>query len=141
MIGRIMTRRAALTLAFVALAGGAFGCAKADGDWKAEEDASLGVLAQKGAQAGDTVMPADRWAKRDGWIQLQLAGPSLPAAEIEGIAQEGSTLRVTVGSGREGFQTMDIELVQFRLSGGDAESIEEVVVSRGGDDAPADQAD
>ena len=138
-----MTRRAALGLAFVTLAGGVFGCSKTDDVWKAEEDGSLNVLAQRGARSGDTVMPADRWARRDGWIQLQLAGPSFPAAKIKGIAQEGSTLRVTVDSGRSGVQTLDVELAQFRLSGGDteSESIEEVVVSRGGDTSPAEQAD
>ena len=98
--------------------------------WAAEQDESLGMLAAGDADGGASVQPSDGWALRDGYIQLQLLGSSIPGQEIESIEQDGDKLTVTLEV-QDGPMTMDILLTEWRLTGGDIGSIKSMTVDYG----------
>ena len=98
--------------------------------WAAEKDESLGMLAAEDADGGASARPGDGWAPRDGYIQLQLLGSSIPRQEIESIEQDGDKLTVTLEV-QDGLMTMDILQTEWRLTGGDIGSIKSVTVDYG----------
>ncbi|MGO5361706.1 hypothetical protein ACTQY8_01850 [Collinsella bouchesdurhonensis] len=74
--------------------------------------------------------PGEGWASRDGYIQLQLLGSSIPEQEIESVEQDGDELTLTLKV-QDGPMTMDILLTEWRLTGGDVESVKSVTIDYG----------
>lgn len=103
--------------------------------WSATQDDSLGVLTWEVSGGGVVAMPGEGWAKRDGYIQLQLAGGSIPGAKVERVTQSGSKLTVKLESS-DGPASMDLLLTEWCLepSTGGVEGIESVTVDHGGGD-------
>lgn len=119
---------AALLFALVALAG----CSSsASEEWACEQDASLDVLTKEASDGSTTAYLGDAWAVRDGYIQLQLSGGSIPGWQVESVLRDGDVLTVTAS--KEGdIETMDLMLVEYRLTGpGDASEIKAVKVDWG----------
>ena len=98
--------------------------------WTAEQDESLDILTTKAVGDAEVAQPEEGWAPRDGYIQLQLLGSSIPEQEIESVEQEGDKLTVTLKV-QDGPMTMDILLTEWRLTGGDVESIKSVTIDYG----------
>ncbi len=98
--------------------------------WTAEQDESLDILTTKAVGDAEVAQPEEGWAPRDGYIQLQLLGSSIPEQEIESVEQEGDELTVTLKV-QDGPMTMDILLTEWRLTGGDVESIKFVTIDYG----------
>ena len=98
--------------------------------WTAEQDESLDILTTKAVGDAEVAQPEEGWAPRDGYIQLQLLGSSIPEQEIESAEQEGDELTVTLKV-QDGPMTMDILLTEWRLTGGDVESIKSVTIDYG----------
>ena len=98
--------------------------------WTAERDESLDILTTKAVGDAEVAQPEEGWAPRDGYIQLQLLGSSIPEQEIESVEQEGDELTVTLKV-QDGPMTMDILLTEWRLTGGDVESIKSVTIDYG----------
>ena len=98
--------------------------------WTAEQDESLDILTTKAVGDAEVAQPEEGWAPRDGYIQLQLLGSSIPEQEIESVEQEGDELTVTLKV-QDGPMTMDILLTEWRLTGGDVESIKSVTIDYG----------
>ena len=98
--------------------------------WTAELDESLDILTTKAAGDAEAAQPEEGWAPRDGYIQLQLLGSSIPEQEIESVEQDGDELTVTLKV-QDGPMTMDILLTEWRLTGGDVESIKSVTIDYG----------
>ncbi len=98
--------------------------------WSSTQDGSLDVLTMQVAGGNVVAMTGDGWAARDGYIQLQLSGGSIPGQTIDSIAQKDGDLTVTMKS--EGDESsLDLLLTEYRLEGGDASSIERVLVDYG----------
>ena len=116
-------------------AGASTGGAGADGadstataaTWSATQDDSLDVLTMQVAGGNVVAMTGDGWAARDGWIQLQLSGASIPGQTIESISEKGGTLTVKLEAS-DGIQTMDLLLTEWRLEGGDVSGISRVTI-------------
>ena len=104
--------------------------AKQDVVWTAKQDESLDILTTKVADGAEVAQPGEGWAPRDGYIQLQLSGSSIPEQEIESIEQDGDALTVTLKE-QDGPMTMDILLTEWRLTGGDVESVKSVTIDYG----------
>ncbi len=101
-----------------------------DSSWSSTQDGSLDVLTMQVAGGNVVAMTGDGWAARDGYIQLQLSGGSIPGQTIDSIAQKDGDLTVTLKS--EGDESsLDLLLTEYRLEGGDASSIERVLVDYG----------
>lgn len=98
--------------------------------WTAEQDESLDVLTTKVSGGAGVSQPGEGWASRDGYIQLQLLGSSIPEQEIESVEQDGDELTVTLKV-QDGPMTMDILLTEWRLTGGDVESVKSVTIDYG----------
>lgn len=98
--------------------------------WTAEQDESLDVLTTKVSGAAEVSQSGEGWASRDGYIQLQLLGSSIPGQEIESVEQDGDELTVTLKV-QDGPMTMDILLTEWRLTGGDVESVKSVTIDYG----------
>ena len=98
--------------------------------WTAEQDESLDILTTKAVGDAEVAQPEEGWAPRDGYIQLQFLGSSIPEQEIESVEQEGDELTVTLKV-QDGPMTMDILLTEWRLTGGDVESIKSVTIDYG----------
>ena len=103
--------------------------------WSATQDDSLPVLTFEASPENDVALPGDGWAMRDGFIQLQLAGASIPGQKIERVTEEGGTLTVALEE-TDGPTTMDLALTEWRLEvrEGSVDAIERVVVDHGGGD-------
>lgn len=103
--------------------------------WVAAQDDSLAVLTWKVAGGGTVAMPGEGWAARDGFIQLQLAGGSIPGEKVAQVQQSGDTLTVTLES-KDGPETMDLLLTEWRLtpSEGGVDGVSRVMVDHGGGD-------
>lgn len=101
--------------------------------WTAEQDESLDVLTTKVSGGAEVSQPGEGWAPRDGYIQLQLSGSSIPGQQIESVEQDGDELTVTlkVLKVQDGPMTMDILLTEWRLTGGDVESVKSVTIDYG----------
>lgn len=98
--------------------------------WTAEQDESLDVLTTKVSGGAEVSQPGEGWVSRDGYIQLQLLGSSIPEQEIESVEQDGDELTVTLKV-QDGPMTMDILLTEWRLTGGDVESVKSVTIDYG----------
>ena len=98
--------------------------------WTAEQDESLDMLTTKVSGGTEVSQPEEGWAPRDGYIQLQLLGSSIPEQEIESVEQDGDELTVTLKV-QDGPMTMDILLTEWRLTGGDVESVKSVTIDYG----------
>lgn len=98
--------------------------------WTAEQDESLDVLTTKVSGGAEVSQPGEGWAPRDGYIQLQLLGSSIPGQQIESVEQDGDELTVTLKV-QGGPMTMDILLTEWRLTGGDVESVKSVTIDYG----------
>lgn len=98
--------------------------------WTAEQDESLDVLTTKVSGGAEVSQPGEGWASRDGYIQLQLLGSSIPEQEIESVEQDGDELTVTLKV-QDGPMTMDILLTEWRLTGGTEESVKSVTIDYG----------
>lgn len=98
--------------------------------WTAEQDESLDVLTTKVSGGAEVSQPGEGWAPHDGYIQLQLSGSSIPGQQIESVEQDGDELTVTLKV-QDGPMTMDILLTEWRLTGGDVESVKSVTIDYG----------
>ena len=103
--------------------------------WSATQDDSLPVLTFEASPENDVALPGEGWATRDGYIQLQLAGGSIPGQKIERVAEKDGELTVTLETG-DGPSTMDLLLTEWRLEvrEGSVNAIERVTVDHGGGD-------
>lgn len=101
--------------------------------WTTTPDDSLECLTVQVSGGNVVAMPGDGWAPRDGFIQLQLSGGSIPGEEIESAVSDGGVLAVKLKSG-DGPSTLDLVLTEFRLvppEGISVEKIESVTVDYG----------
>lgn len=101
--------------------------------WTATPDDSLECLTMQVSGGNVVAMPGDGWAPRDGFIQLQLSGGSIPGEELESAVSDGGVLAVKLKSG-DGPSTLDLVLTEFRLvppEGVSVEKIESVTVDYG----------
>lgn len=101
--------------------------------WTAAPDDSLERLTVQVSGGNVVAMPGDGWAPRDGFIQLQLGGGSIPGEEIESAVSDGGVLAVKLKSD-DGPSTLDLVLTEFRLvppEGISVEKIESVTVDYG----------
>lgn len=131
----LITRRAFLLSAATA-AFGLAACQKQGASWSAEADGSLDYLAREDTDGDGAVLTGDAWAPREGFIQLQLCGASIPGQKIESVSEKDGTLTVTLEV-QDGPQTMDLLITEWRLTPEDAtrvSSIERVMVDYGGGD-------
>ncbi len=109
--------------------------------WSATQDDSLNVLSMQVSGGNVVAMTGDGWAVRDGYVQLQLSGGSIPGQTIESVIQDGSDLTVTLKSEGDGAASLDLLLTEYRLEGGDVSSIERVLIDYGtGEIAEAQKA-
>lgn len=102
----------------------AAGCSAPQSTWTWQDDDSLPALGDNGPYAEDA------WSQKDGWIQLQLVGSSIPGQQIESITQSGSELTVKTKRSTSQMETMDIQLFEFRIEGGNPGSVKSVVIDR-----------
>lgn len=101
--------------------------------WTATPDDSLECLTVQVSGGNVVAMSGDGWAPRDGFIQLQLSGGSIPGEEIESAVSDGGVLAVKLKSD-DGPSTLDLVLTEFRLvppEGISVEKIESVTVDYG----------
>ena len=82
--------------------------------WSAVRDDELACLTVQVSGGNVVAMPGDGWAPREGYIQLQLGGGSIPCQEIEAVWREDSTLTVKLKSSDEA-STLDLVLTEYRL--------------------------
>lgn len=138
----LITRRAFLLSAAAAFSLAA--CRKQEVSWSAEADDSLDHLSRKGADGDPAILTGDAWAPREGFIQLQLSGASIPGQKIESVSEKDGTLTVALEV-QDGPQTMDLLITEWRLTPEDAarvSSIERVMIDYGGGDVrEAERAD
>lgn len=101
-----------------------------DSSWSSTQDGSLDVLTMQVSGGNVVAMTGDGWAARDGYIQLQLSGGSIPGQTIGSVTQKDGDLTVTLKS--EGDESsLDLLLTEYRLEGGDTSSVERVLVDYG----------
>ena len=138
----LITRRAFLLSAAAAFSLAA--CRKQEVSWSAEADDSLDHLSREGADGDPAILTGDAWAPREGFIQLQLSGASIPGQKIESVSEKDGTLTVALEV-QDGPQTMDLLITEWRLTPEDAarvSSVERVMVDYGGGDVrEAERAD
>lgn len=137
-----LTRRAFIVgTAAVAAAGAGLGLAacqtpsanSGSATWTAAPDDSLECLTVQVSGGNVVAMPGDGWAPRDGFIQLQLSGGSIPGEEIESAVSDNGVLAVKLKSG-DGPSTLDLVLTEFRLvppEGTSVDGIDSVTVDYG----------
>lgn len=131
----LITRRAFL-LSAAAAAFSLAACRKQEVSWSAAADDSLDYLAREGADGDPAILTGDAWGPREGFIQLQLSGASIPGQKIESVSEKDGTLTVALEV-QDGPQTMDLLITEWRLTPEDAaraSSIERVMVDYGGGD-------
>lgn len=128
-----LTRRAFLASTAAVVAGAGLGLAacktpsatEGTAAWTATPDDSLECLTVQISGGNVVAMPGDGWAPRDGFIQLQLSGGSIPGEEIESAVSDGGVLAVKLKSG-DGPSTLDLVLTEFRLVPPEGISVDEV---------------
>ena len=101
--------------------------------WVVTEDDGLDCLTMEGSGGAVVAMTGDGWAPRDGFIQLQLGGGSIPRQEIESATSDGSALTVRLKTD-DGPSTLDLVLTEYRLEppeGFSLDRIESVAVDYG----------
>lgn len=97
-------------------------------DWSATRDDTLPALGADGD--GAAAIPARAWAAREGYIQLQLVGASLPEPSVKRIYEDDAGALAIELERSDGPQTMDLAMSEWRLEvhEGSVEAIERVVV-------------
>lgn len=93
--------------------------------WTATPDDTLECLTVQVSGGNVVAMPGDGWALRDGFIQLQLSGGSIPGEEIESAVSDGGVLAVKLKSG-DGPSTLDLALTEYRLEPPEDVSVEKI---------------
>lgn len=85
--------------------------------WEFEADDSLPIMTMKVSGGNTVAAPGDYWYPRDGFVQLQLSGGSIPGEEIERVTFDASlkTLLVELKDQGDVPTTMDIALTEWRL--------------------------
>lgn len=103
--------------------------------WSATQDDSLDCLTMQVAGGNVVAMTGDGWTPRDGFVQLQLSGGSIPGQSIEAVWRDGAVLNVRLGSGDKP-STLDLMLTEYRLESSQAEvdAVESVKVDYGNGD-------
>ncbi len=103
--------------------------------WSAEQDDTLACLTMQVSGGNVVAMPGDGWAPRDGYIQLQLGGSSIPGQEIEAVFREQAVLTVKLKSSDQA-STLDLVLTEYRLVSEQAniDAVESVRVDYGNGD-------
>lgn len=103
--------------------------------WTATQDDSLNCLTMQVAGGNVVAMPGDGWAARDGYIQLQLSGGSVPGQRIASVQQEGGVLAVALEASGDA-STLDLVLTEYRLESNQAtvDAVETVKVDYGNGD-------
>ena len=117
--------------------------------WEFEADDSLPAMTVRstGGNTGMLAVPGDYWYPRDGFVQLQLSGGSIPGEEIERVTFDASlkTLTVELKDQGDAPTTMDIALTEWRLeppSGVEVSDVEHVkVIYQDGSTNEIDKAD
>lgn len=128
-----LTRRAFLASTAAVVAGAGLGLAacktpsatEGTAAWTATPDDSLECLTVQVSGGNVVAMPGDGWAPRDGFIQLQLSGGSIPGEEIESAVSDGGVLAIKLKSG-DGPSTLDLVLTEFRLVPPEGTSVDEI---------------
>ncbi len=82
--------------------------------WSVEQDDTLACLTMQVAGGNVVAMTGDGWAPRQGYIQLQLSGSSIPAQEIEAVYRERAVLTVKLKSSYQA-STLNLLLTEYRL--------------------------
>ena len=82
--------------------------------WSVEQDDTLACLTAQVSGGNVVAMPGDGWAPREGYIQLQLSGSSIPGQEIEAVYRERAVLTVKLKSSDQA-STLDLLLTKYRL--------------------------
>ena len=131
-----MSRRSFIVSAAAALGAlGLAGCSGASGSsaaetWTATQDDSLAVLTMQVAGGNVVAMTGDGWAPRDGYVQLQLSGGTIPGQTIKSVTRDGKKLTVVLESSGDA-ASLNLMLTEYRLEGGDASAVEGVSVDYG----------
>lgn len=113
----------ATLLAFAALG---FVACDAGEEWSVSVDNSLDCLTTQVAGGNVVAMPGDGWAVRDGYIQIQLSGGSLPERALSASSQGDTLFLYSVGS--ENATTLDLVVSEYRITGGDVSAVRNVVL-------------
>ena len=121
--GHLPAPRAAIAVAALSAILACAACAGPEGAWRWQQDPDAPVL-------GEGPFAEDAWRARGDEIALQLAGASVPGQRIASVEQNGSTLTVKTERAAGGMETMDLQTFDFRLCGGDVETVEKVLVER-----------
>ncbi len=82
--------------------------------WSVEQDDELACLTVQVSGGNVVAMPGDGWAPREGYIQLQLSGSSIPGQEIEAVYRERAVLTVKLKESDQA-STLDLLLTEYRL--------------------------
>ncbi|MDO4850104.1 MAG: hypothetical protein Q4B45_10110 [Coriobacteriia bacterium] len=82
--------------------------------WSVEQDDELACLTVQVSGGNVVAMPGDGWAPREGYIQLQLSGSSIPGQEIEAVYRERAVLTVKLKASDQA-STLDLLLTEYRL--------------------------
>ena len=131
-----MSRRPFIVSAAAALGAlGLAGCSDTSGSsaaetWTATQDDSLAVLTMQVAGGNVVAMTGDGWAHRDGYVQLQLSGGTIPGQTVKSVTRDGKKLTVVLESSGEA-ASLNLMLTEYRLEGGDASAVEGVSVDYG----------
>lgn len=131
-----MSRRSFIVSAAAALGAlGLAGCSGTSGSsaaetWTATQDDSLAVLTMQVAGGNVVAMTGDGWAPRDGYVQLQLSGGTIPGQTIKSVTRDGKKLTVVLESSG-GAASLNLMLTEYRLEGGDASAVGGVSVDYG----------
>lgn len=85
--------------------------------WEFEADDALPIMTVKVTGGNTVAAPGDYWYSRDGFVQLQLSGGSIPGEEIERVTYDAALKTLTVKLKNQGDvpTTMDIALTEWRL--------------------------
>lgn len=131
-----MSRRSFIGSAVAALGAlGLAGCGGATSSatsetWTATQDDSLAVLTMQVAGGNVVAMTGDGWAPRDGYVQLQLSGGTIPGQSIKSVSRDGKKLAVVLESSGDA-ASLNLMLTEYRLEGGEVSAIEGVSVDYG----------
>ena len=90
---------------------------RSDAAWGFEADEGLPIMTVKVSGGNTVAAPGDYWYPRDGFVQLQLSGGSIPGEEIERVTFDATLKTLTVELKDQGDvpTTMDIALTEWRL--------------------------
>ena len=89
---------------------------------------ALPIMTVKVTGGNTVAAPGDYWYSRDGFVQLQLSGGSIPGEEIERVTYDAALKTLTVKLKNQGDvpTTMDIALTEWRLEPPSGVAVSEV---------------